>query len=261
MKPKPAHLGPKYGQQWLVPEMAKAYAARRPYPLELVDALAELAVPGPVLEIGAGTGDLTHLLVQEFDDVTAIELSPAMADIGRNRAPAANWVIAPFEDAEASGPYGLIVAAECLHWMEWDVALPKIGKLLSERAVLALVGRESVVPDWWPSVVELIARYSTCREFAQYDLIEELESRGLFQEVGRRSIGPIEFTDTPAAWLKRTHSVNGFSRAEMTNEAADAFDAAISAVMAQHLTDGAFRMDYSVELVWGTATKSGLEDR
>lgn len=36
-------------------------------------------------------------------------------------------------------PYGLVTAGSSLHWMDWEVVLPRIGRLLSPEGCLAIV--------------------------------------------------------------------------------------------------------------------------
>ena len=63
-------------------------------------------------------------------------------------------------------PYDLVVAAESLHWMEWNVVLPRIAAWLRSGAWLCLVLDRSLVNEpWMREIPALIARYSTNREF------------------------------------------------------------------------------------------------
>jgi ubiquinone/menaquinone biosynthesis methyltransferase len=74
-------------------------------------AIAELdgAPPGPVLDLCAGTLDLTRLLsdARPFDRVVAVDFSGAMLDTGRRKVPRAETVVAdamnlPFAEGEFS---------------------------------------------------------------------------------------------------------------------------------------------------------------
>jgi demethylmenaquinone methyltransferase/2-methoxy-6-polyprenyl-1,4-benzoquinol methylase len=58
---------------------------------EMVDALP--ALPGPVcVDLACGTGDVAFLLAEKFPDgdIVATDLTPAMLDLARQRAPCAN---------------------------------------------------------------------------------------------------------------------------------------------------------------------------
>jgi ubiquinone/menaquinone biosynthesis methyltransferase len=70
---------------------------------------AASAPPGPVLDLCAGTMDLTAMLVRlrPSDRIVAVDFAPAMLDAGRGKAPRAEVVVAdaaalPFEDASFS---------------------------------------------------------------------------------------------------------------------------------------------------------------
>ena len=116
MEPKPGHLGAQYGAQWQDRAMAVAYQHRQPYPPLIFKILKREAQPGPVLEIGAGTGDATLELAWQFDRVDAVEPSAEMLRIAARRTGRnIRWIHASFEEADLEGPYGLAVAAESIH--------------------------------------------------------------------------------------------------------------------------------------------------
>jgi trans-aconitate methyltransferase len=203
-RPKPAHLTPAYGAQFEDRSMAAAYHARPPYPAEVFDVLEALQPAGArraVLDLGCGTGDVTLGLVGRATLIDAVDPSAAMLAIGRGRGgadhPSLRWVCAAAEACELRGPYSLVVAGESLHWMEWDIVLPRIAGVLAPGAVLAVVVRQDAdALPWAAGLAELIPRHTTNREFRRYDVIDEVASRGLFREVGRRSTAPVEFAQS-----------------------------------------------------------------
>ena len=73
--PKPAHLAPRYGQQFLDASVAHAYGTRPPYPAEFFDVSDSLHAPGPrrILELGCGTGDVTSGLIGEIVSIQHLE--------------------------------------------------------------------------------------------------------------------------------------------------------------------------------------------
>jgi SAM-dependent methyltransferase len=82
--------------QWLVP------AVFEPFARELA-ARAASHSPGRALELAAGTGVLTRELLAIAWSVTATDLNEAMVDLGRRRAPGAEWrradaLALPFDD-------------------------------------------------------------------------------------------------------------------------------------------------------------------
>jgi trans-aconitate methyltransferase len=252
MKPMPKHLGPAYGSQWQDRSMAAAYHHRPPYPALVFDVLKRLAKPGPVLEIGAGTGDATMELAWRFPRVDAVEPSAEMLRMAQRRTGLnIHWIHAGFEDAELSPPYGLAVAAESLHWTNWEVSLPKIDEALTPGAFLALLDRSFAVPPWRAELGEVLGRFSTNQDYEPYDLVEELRSRRLFRVKGAMSTlrekRPMSVDD----YIESFHSRNGLSRERMPQDDADAFDDAVRELVGPHLRDGCVPLQCYTQLTWG----------
>ena len=124
LEPKPAHLGPRYAAMFLEPDVARSYAARPPYPAELIDVLGGLSESDCpcVLDAGAGTGDIARPLARRLLRVDAVDPSLAMIDEGRRSeggdAPNLRWILGGAETAPLEPPYGLVVAGQSLAWME-----------------------------------------------------------------------------------------------------------------------------------------------
>jgi SAM-dependent methyltransferase len=254
---KPRHLGPEFGAQFGDASVVRAYAARPPYPEELFTQLAVLVPKGPrsVLELGCGSGDLSLGLRPHVAQLDAIDPSAAMLAVARERAQKAEHVSFIESSAEAFVPhklYDLAVAAESLHWMDWEQVLPKLARCLRADAVLAIVTRRELrgLP-WSTALAPLIARYSTNREYIAYDVVEELAQRGLFRELGRRTFRA-PFTQSVDDYVESFHSRNGFSRERMPAEAARAFDDAVQALVRAHRADGIVSSEVEATVVWGT---------
>ncbi len=256
-QPKPAHLGPRYGAQFADISVVTAYDQRPPYPAELFALLTGLitATPRTVLDAGCGSGDLARPLAALVDRVDAVDPSAAMLARGRTRpgGDAANlrWLRGTIEDAPFQPPYALITAGESLHWMEWSVALPRFCEALGPTGTLAIVGRDTPDRPWAAAELRLIRRYTTNREFQPYDLLAELTARQLFRELGRNRTAPAPFHQSIDAYIESLHSRNGFSRARMTEAAADTFDAAIRAVITPFAQEGILHMSVVGTVIWG----------
>ena len=117
--------------------------------------------------------------------------------------------------------------------------------------------------DWngpellWSRVLPLIIRYSTNRDYRPYDLVEELESRGLFHCRGREKTAPVPWRPTIEEYIECRHSQNGLSRERMGEEAL-AFDAAVREVLDDLCAAGVIesrdgRLELAVEahIIWG----------
>lgn len=128
-------------------EVADLYERRRPsYPTELVaDVVAGLSLPRSVLEVGAGTGKATRLLVAAGAAVTAVEPDPAMAAVlVRAGLPGVTVVPGTLEEA-ATGPalagaqstFAAVVAAQAWHWVDQVQGPVLARRLLRPDGVLA----------------------------------------------------------------------------------------------------------------------------
>ena len=261
--PKPAHLTQMYGEQFRDPSVVLAYGYRPPYPGEVFDLLVGLVVGGAqaaVLEVGAGRGEVARELVGRVARVDAVEPSAAMVAAGRalpgGDHPDLRWIEAMAEDAPLDPPYGLVVAAASLHWMEWTVVLPRFRAALVPGGLLAIVGVSEGPYPWSGAVQGAIDRYSTNRDFRPYDVVAELEGRGLFRTLGRRETAPVPLERTVADYIESFHGRNGFSRDRMTPADVAAFDAEVTALVAANVPDGVVRSGIVGTVLWGLPAPS-----
>jgi ubiquinone/menaquinone biosynthesis C-methylase UbiE len=84
MKPKPGHLGLKYAEQFKDTSVVEAYHYRLPYADEAINKLIALVIDEPrtILDVGSGTGDLARRLVNQVEQVNAVDFSSSMIDKG-----------------------------------------------------------------------------------------------------------------------------------------------------------------------------------
>lgn len=258
MKPKPAHLGPRYAAQFLDERVARAYHTRPPYPAEVFEVLKYLADKQvlTVLDLGCGTGEIALNVIGWAERVDAVDSSREMLAIARSRPEAEGscirWVHSAAEEFEFEGPYGLVVASESLHWMDWQVVLTKIGASLSPGGQLALVvGRQFSGLPWQSELQSFIPEYSTNREYQPYDLVEELSERGLFAEQGRRVTSRVPYQQALDDYVESFHSRNGFSRERMGDSEASEFDARVRSTVLSYDSSGCVRGEVHASIVWG----------
>src|SRR4051794_27100887 len=100
-------------------EVADLYDDVRPgYPAELSRAVAERAPAGDVVDIGAGTGKGTEVLLGLGAKVTAIEPDARMAAVLRARFPSVDVQVTTFEEwAAPPGGVAVLGCALAWHWM------------------------------------------------------------------------------------------------------------------------------------------------
>lgn len=264
MLPKPKHLSREYASVFQDESVVDAYYNRPPYPPEAIELLAELAVDVPrrVLDVGCGTGDIARPLAPLVDRIDAVDISSGMIEYGK-RLPggdheAIDWIPGSVEETALASQYALITAGESLHWMAWDVVLPRFADLLTTRGVVATVDRDwESPPPLWERVLPLIQRYTTNRDFQPYNLIEELEARGLFRKRGDHRTEPVAWQPTIEQYIECRHSQSGLSRDRMGDDAS--FDAAVRAAIEDLVQEGVIEMRGNLlqlavraTIVWGT---------
>jgi SAM-dependent methyltransferase len=123
---------------------ADVYERARPeYPPEAVIWVAdrlELRPGRVVVDVGAGTGKLTRLLVPTGARVVAIEPQEEMLAVLREAVPEAEALEGSAESLPlADGFAEAVTAASAFHWFEPSRALPEIARVLRPGGRLALV--------------------------------------------------------------------------------------------------------------------------
>lgn len=138
---------------------AATYARARPgYPAPAAPWLLAQLGTGEVLELGAGTGNLTRRLVAAGARVTAVEPVAAMreqlADLAGVAVLDARAEELPLPDASVAGA----VYSQSLHWTDVAAALAELDRVLAPRARAGLVWnfRDTSVP-WQAELDELLA--------------------------------------------------------------------------------------------------------
>ena len=255
--PKPKHLAPEYGAQFSDGSVVAAYGFRPPYPSEVFNLISDLidGKPRVVLDAGCGSGDLAIPLAHIVDRVDAVDQSTAMIEAAQLRPGADNprlrWIVSSMEEAYVNPPYSLVTCGESLHWMDWPVVMARFREALVPNGCVAIVGRVEQANPWWPELLDIINSYSTNRDYQPYDLIDELEARGLFRRLGSKQTAPVPYEQSIDDYVESVHSRNGFSRDRMTGEAAMAFDHAARVLLERYAPGGIVRFDVMGSVVWG----------
>jgi SAM-dependent methyltransferase len=131
-----------------------------PAALDIVERELRLGAGARVLDLGAGTGKLTRLLLERFASVVAIEpdsrmraLLPAEAEVVRGTA---ERIPAPDDD------FAAVFCGESFHWFGWNRAIPELVRALAPGGGLVLLwnrpsgGLSS--SEWPPGVGEALDR-------------------------------------------------------------------------------------------------------
>lgn len=256
MSTRPSFFAPEHGAAFEDVDVVREYAFRAPYPPATFDLLARL-IDGDrpiVLDLGAGTGPIARGMASRVARVDAVDPSAAMLGEGRRLAGESHrnikWLAGRAEDVALDPPYGLATAGASLHWMDWDTVLPRLARALTTKAVLAVLGVDDRQAPWWDRLVALFQEYSVYgKTWYEFDVIAELERRGLFAVVGRERI-PMEFAQPLEDYVRALHSHSALARTRIGVDRAQAFDDEVRAIVALDRT-GLVRRDIAADVVWG----------
>ena len=136
--------------------------------------------PVSVLELGAGTGKLTEVLVQLGHDVFATDPDDAMLDILSEKLPDVRATSGTAEQIPTGdGLYDVVVVAQAFHWFDHAKALAEIGRVLKTDGRLAVIQneRDERIP-WVRKLGRLIGKPDST-----FDPTEILDDSGLFSAV------------------------------------------------------------------------------
>jgi trans-aconitate methyltransferase len=257
MHPKPAHLAPEYSEQFKDFSMVEAYRHRPLYPNEVFDILNGLISEQlrRVLDIGCGTGAIARYLVDKVDSLDAVDFSLNMIEYGKKLSngdnPHLHWLYGRVEDVTLNPLYTLVTAGASLHWMDWDVVLPRLHEVLTPNAYLAIIEHDTFPKAWYDQLAKMIPQFSTNVKYQPYNLIDELEMRGLFQKVGEQVTQPVPFTQSVDDYIESFHSRNGFSRERMKPDMAAAFDDEAKKILLKEYPDGKISFQVVGNVIWG----------
>lgn len=131
--------------------VAADYEAARPsYPEEVLDVLP-LERDATVLDLGAGTGKLTRVLVRRYRRVIAVEPLDGMRAILERVVPEAESLGGtaeqiPLPDESVDG----VFAATAFHWFAHEAAIAEIARVLRPGGTFAVVWNDVVEPSPLP---------------------------------------------------------------------------------------------------------------
>jgi SAM-dependent methyltransferase len=136
-------------------EAALLYDEVRPgYPEELFDGAISLSgIPsgGRILEIGCGTGQATVPFARRGYEILCVELGENLATLARRNLgayPRAEVHVGPFEEwRPQEAAFDLAVSATAFHWLDPEVAYPRVADALGEGGTLALFWNVHVRTD------------------------------------------------------------------------------------------------------------------
>jgi SAM-dependent methyltransferase len=162
-------------------EVAGAYERGRPgYPEEAVRWMVGDR-PLAVVDLGAGTGKLTRMLVALRHRVIAVEPLDEMRAELAAALPAVHAIQGTAEDIPLfTGAADAVTSAQAFHWFDHDDALPEIARVLRPGGRLALVWNSRDDRDPWMARLSAIIGNEAIEET---DVTPVLDASGLFGAV------------------------------------------------------------------------------
>lgn len=146
---------------------ASAYSTYRPgYPATLGAWLAkESPSTALAVDVGCGSGQLSILLGDHFDQVIALD--PSADQIANAQPhPKVGYRVAPAEKTGiAAGTADLLTAAQAAHWFDLTAFFAEASRILKPGGLLALVTYAGIKPDG--EVTEIVEAFRT-HELAPY---------------------------------------------------------------------------------------------
>lgn len=257
MQPKPDFFAPQHAARFQDQSVVDRYHLRPTCPPETFPILAGLITDEPraVLDVGCGTGDVARNLLEYVERIDAVDISLPMIEKSKllpgGDSPKIRWLYGGAEDVELAPPYALVTAGQSIHWMEWNIVMPRFQQALTPRGFLAILGPEEQPAPWTDSLRAIIKRYSTNQGYKPVDLIAELEQRHLFLKVGELQTSAIPFRQPVNDYIEAYHAKSSLSRDHMTHEAAAAFDREMREMLAPYTSDGKITVQVVGHIVWG----------
>ena len=233
---------------------AASYERGRPsYPDAAVAFVVEMLGVGPdrrVVDLAAGTGKFTRLLVPTGAEITAVE---PVANMRVELAAAIPDATVLDGRAEAiplpNGSADAVTVAQAFHWFQVDAALAEIARVLRPGSGLAMVWnrRDESVP-WVARMSEVTAWHD--RDIPQYDHIDwvaAVAATGRFGPLGHRSF-PYEQTLDRAGLADRVRSIS-YVAAMAPDDQADVVRRVVA--LADGFTEP-FVLPYQTHVYWCT---------
>lgn len=230
---------------------SEAYASARPsFPGDAVDwLLAGLGIRAgdEVVEIGAGTGKFSALLVERGVAVIAVEPVAAMRvrleDLGGSIRPVdATAEQMPFED----GSVAALIASQSLHWADVELALTEFDRVLLPEGRVGLVWnfRDTSVP-WQADLDALLTRLRGDAPHSRDGRWEQALVSSVFQCAAKRSWTWSVRTDA-AGVVQRVRSVSYV--AALTEREQETVDGEVRDILSAHgLDEDAIAFPYVTE--------------
>src|SRR5215470_8372360 len=150
----------------------------------------------------------------------------------------------------------MVTAGESLHWMEWDVILPRIARVLTPHGLLAIAYIEEQPAPWNEDYRQISQRFTNNPTYEPFDWITELEKYQLFQKLGERETTSVSVSQSVEGYIAAQHARSTLSLDTITVEQAAQFDTEMQVLLLPYASDGLLTFSVVGGVTWGKP-KSG----
>lgn len=151
---------------------------------------------------------------------------------------------------ELEPPYALVTAAESLHWMEWDVVLPRLARILTPHGLLAILNVEEQPVPWHEGYRQIEQRFTNNPAYQPFDWIGALEKERLFQKRGTHE-AEVVVSQTVEDYITAKHGRSILSLDTMTALQATQFHTEMQALLLPFAQDGLLTFSVIGRIIWG----------
>lgn len=159
--------------------LLKCSQERLPVYARLESLFSNYPANSKVIDWGAGSGDLTALLLRHFDNVYAVEPNPSMCELISARCPAATLFTSSLIDLMPAERFDIGIISHVLYHIpdyKWGAYIMHAARFLSEQGVLIVTLKNAdsdcnkMLEHFGASCFDLYARLeSTVRQHKAFD--------------------------------------------------------------------------------------------
>jgi len=181
---------------------AQLYNDKHAFVYDYGRSLVELLDPKPherILDLGCGSGELTHVIKEEVADVVGIDKSPAMVQKAKLQFPLTTFQVEDAVDFNFDERFDAIFSNATLHWVvDYEKAIKNIYRNLKEggRLVVEFGGKDNI-----KAIIEQLRKVLLQRGYEKQAQLQ----LWYFPSVGEytSALEAANFTVTFAQWYDR----------------------------------------------------------